>query len=143
MTEIITKYYQCDLCGKLHDTEREAYLCERKGDTTGMYPVGLMYAYYIGSNLIGIFAICAPGTQFEHNKHLADPVCWAIRRHNGNSLGPDVTGYPHILTREIPDDFLTMQNHLASPEAKQMIEYLRQAGITPRYYTPTKKLVEL
>lgn len=76
MTTIIK--YQCDICGKRHETENAARECESKGvfDVTPFKP-GILFPY-IHHGFVGIFALANP-TQYASDRHIGQTNLLAFR----------------------------------------------------------------
>lgn len=77
MTTIIQ--YQCDICGKCHETEDSARQCESKGvfDVTP-FRVGILWPNFHGGDFVGIFSMADP-RKYAGDPHIGETSYLAFR----------------------------------------------------------------
>lgn len=138
--------YQCEICGKKHDSQELAKECEARGVfDNSIYPPGLMYPYR-HHDLIGIFAIPEKIPFYEGNKHLGNSASWACRNIAvGDSLGDEVCGGDFYRSDKESFSRWVAHCHMTSEDMERkeftrMVNFLRSVNIQPSYYDKNGKL---
>lgn len=147
--KVITQY-QCEICKKRYDTEKQALACEARGvPDLNKYPIGLMYQYIMHGSFVGIFSIAKLEISDSHTVSIAS---WAIRDSKvaRYSLGDQLVGGSMEFMYTTPEaldsfiDFYKIEDkYVRSSEFKEMVEYLKKKKITPQYYNEKKELITL
>ena len=138
--------YQCEVCRNRYNTKEQAENCEKEGvfDTSN-YPIGLMYSWH-HNGYVGIFAVneC---TEFLQNKHLGNISTWCYRTkgYPPFTLDENSCSYPYLLRNSDVSSSLSIpKEEVGNEEFTKMVKYLKDKGITPKYYEEGSiKLIEL
>ena len=143
--------YQCDICGKKHQTEDAARKCESKGefDVTPFKP-GILFPYH-HNGFVGIFALANP-TKYKWDAHIGQTNLLAFRspeyaggsdstfenglcgHHFLNSYDGN-TPFRHFfgIGEKHWDGRWMRAEHMETPEFIRACRYMVEHGIQPRY----------
>ena len=148
---IITRY-QCDICGKKHQTEDAARQCESKGEfDVTPFKIGILWPHIHGSDFVGIFSFGDP-RQFRDDPHIGQTSYLAFRTlkfagrtdstfENGlcghdflNSYDGN-TPFRHFfgIGEKHWDGRWMRAEHMETPEFIRACRYMVEHGIQPRY----------
>lgn len=125
-------YFECEICRRRHDTEKEALECENRGVPKPLpHLVGLMFSdNFYGDKMV--FAIppdygTPEGIERLTDMHFLGDKRWACRDTNAkDSIGESFCGSGGFFT--IPKYHPLIQ----SPALRRMVDFLRSVGITPK-----------